>query len=178
MNSSTNHFGLMVAYLLPGFIGLAGIAPFAPVVAAWLRPLNQSAASLGAPVYAVLAATTIGMVVSCFRWLLIDQILHWTGVTPPTWDDALLEERVTAFNYLVENHYRYYQFLANTLVAVIFGYGINRLMQTSSLLGPGSDMAFFLLVVVLFAGSRDSLVKYYTRTTRLMGTKIEKGSEQ
>src|SRR4051812_7327773 len=105
MNNSSNQFGLMVAYLLPGFIGLAGIAPFAPIVAAWLRPLNQSAASLGAPVYSVLAATTIGMIFSCFRWLFVDHILHWTGLRPPTWDDALLEERVTAFNYLVENHY-------------------------------------------------------------------------
>src|SRR5438105_9446240 len=138
MDTSINQFGLMVAYLLPGFIGLAGIAPFVPIVATWLRPLNQSTASLAAPVYAVLAATTIGMIVSCFRWLLIDHILHWTGVRAPTWDDTLLEERVTAFNYLVENHYRYFQFLANTLVAIIFAYSLNRLMQTSAALSFGS----------------------------------------
>src|SRR5206468_1446062 len=109
--------------------------PFVPTVAAWLRPLDQSAASLGAPVYAVLAATTIGMIVSCFRWLLIDHILHWAGVQAPTWDDTLLEQRVTAFNYLVENHYRYYQFLANALIALLFAYSVNRLMETSRLFG-------------------------------------------
>src|SRR6266496_1090753 len=159
MDSATKQFGLMVAYLLPGFIVLAGIAPFAPVVATWLQPLNQAQASLGAPVYAVLAATTIGMIVSCIRWLLIDHIHHWTGVRPPAWDDSRLEERVVAFNYLVDNHYRYYQFLANTLVAVIWAYSINRWMATSSRLGVGTDLGVFILCAALFTGSRDSLMK-------------------
>src|ERR1051326_5201223 len=114
MNPSSNQFGLIVAYLLPGFIGLAGLAPFMPAVAAWLRPGSYSEASLGAPVYAILAATTIGMIASCIRWLVIDHIHEWTGVVPPTWDDSRLEERLVAFNYLVESHYRYYQFVANT----------------------------------------------------------------
>ncbi len=75
MNTSSNQFGLMVAYLLPGFIGLAGIAPFAPIIGVWLEPLHQEA-SLGPSIYAVLAATTVGMILSCFRWLLIDHIHH------------------------------------------------------------------------------------------------------
>src|SRR5207249_4170676 len=149
MNTSSNQFGLMVAYLLPGFIGLAGIAPFAPVVAAWLQPLNQSEAGLGPPIYAVLAATTVGMIVSCFRWLLIDHIHHWMGVRSPAWDDTRLEERVVAFNYLVDNHYRYHQFYANTLVAALFGYSINRFMHTSSLLGVATDLAIVILCVTL-----------------------------
>src|SRR5258708_1900175 len=149
MNASSNQFGLMVAYLLPGFIGLAGIAPFSPIVMAWLRPLNQSAASLGAPVYAVLAATTIGMIVSCFRWLLIDHINLWTGIRPPTWDDSRLQETFNAFDYLVDNHYRYYQFFANTLVASLFAYAVNRLMETSPLLGVGTDLGLLVLCAVL-----------------------------
>ena len=68
--------------------------------------------------YAVLAATTIGMIVSCFRWLIIDHLHRWTGVIPPVWDDTRLEERLPAFDYLVESHYRYYQFVANTVVAL------------------------------------------------------------
>ena len=175
MNSSSNQFGLMVAYLLPGFIGLAGIMPFAPVVSTWLQPLNQAQASLGAPVYAVLAATTIGMIASCFRWLLLDHLHHWTGVKPPAWDDDRLSDRVVAFDYLVDNHYRYYQFFANTLVAVLFSYSVNRLMRTSSLLGLGSDFFIVILCATLFMGSRDSLSKYYARTSQLMGTLTRKG---
>ena len=177
MNSTSNQFGLLVAYLLPGFIGLAGIAPFAPLVSAWLRPGSYAEASLGAPVYAILAATTIGMIASPIRWLLIDHIHHWTGVTPPVWDDSRLEQRLTAFNYLVESHYRYYQFLANSLIVIICAYAINRAMRTSPFLGAGTDIAFFILCATLFAGSRDALSKYYTRTGRLIGHVAEKDAK-
>jgi hypothetical protein len=176
MESSSKQFGLMVAYLLPGFIVLTGIARFAPLVAAWLQPLNQAQASLGAPVYAVLAATTIGMIVSCFRWLIIDHIHHWTGVTPPVWDDSRLSERVGAFNYLVDNHYRYYQFYANILIAVAIAYLANRAALTSPLLGVGTDLGFLIVCAALFAGSRDALSKYYLRTNRLIGQTGKKGS--
>ena len=175
MNSASNHFGLMVAYLLPGFIGLAGIVPFAPMVAAWLQPLDQQA-SLGPPVYAVLAATTVGMILSCFRWVLIDHVHQWTGVRPPVWDDRLLEDRVDAFNYLVDNHYRYYQFFANTLIAVLVAYSVNRFMNTLPLFGFASDVVVCVLCAALFAGSRDSLAKYYARTSQLMGQLLKKGS--
>src|ERR1044072_6418789 len=155
MKEPSNQFGLMVAYLLPGFVGLAGIAPFLPLVAAWLQPSTYAEASLGPPVYAVFAATTIGMIVSCFRWLLIDHIHQWTGLMPPVWDDSRLNQRLVAFDYLVENHYRYYQFTANMLVSVVWAYSINRLMHTSSLLGIGTDLGVLVLCATLFAGSRD-----------------------
>jgi hypothetical protein len=130
MNSLSNHFGLMVAYLLPGFIGLAAIAPFVPVVADWLQPFNQQA-SLGPPVYALLAATTVGMVLSCVRWLLIDHLHHLMGIRPPVWNDRALADRVAAFNYLVDNHYRYYQFysLCGTLHNAY--YADRKIMRTS-----------------------------------------------
>ena len=175
MNISHNQFGLTVAYLLPGFIGLAGIAPFAPIVAAWLLPLNQSQLSLGAPLYAILAATTIGMTASCFRWLVIDHIHHLSGLRPPLWDDSRLEERVGTFDYLVDNHYRYYQFYANTLIAVAITYPVNRLMQTSQVFGLGTDAAVLILCAVLFAGSRNALARYYERTERLIGRLIDEG---
>ena len=176
MDSSSKQFGLMVAYLLPGFIIVSGLAPFSPTISAWLQPLDHAEASLGAPVYAVLAATTMGMIASCFRWLLIDHIHHWMGVNPPAWDDSRLEERIGAFNYLVENHYRYYQFYANILIAVAIAYLVNRVMETSSLFGVATDLGFLVVSATLFAGSRDALNKYYRRTVRLIGQTRKKGS--
>src|ERR1043165_6911240 len=117
METTNRQFGLMVAYLLPGFIGLGGIALLVPTVAQWLQPTTgQSGWDIAPPVYAVLAAVSVGMILSCFRWLVIDRIHAWTGVTGPAWDIERLEERITAFDYLVEHHYRYYQCYANTLL--------------------------------------------------------------
>ena len=79
MDNLSRQFGLIVAYLLPGFIALAGVAPFVPAVSSWLQPVN-SGLDIGPPVYALMAAIAAGMIVSCFRWLLIDHIHSVTGI--------------------------------------------------------------------------------------------------
>lgn len=166
MDNLNRQFGLVIAYLLPGFVALIGVAPLVPTVAAWLRP--DLTASVGAPVYALLAATAAGMIVSCFRWLLVDRLHTLTGVVAPIFDARALNEHPAAFNYLVESHYRYFQFYANTLVAVVFAYAIHRWLRTSSLLSLGTDVAIFILCAVLFAGSRDALTKYRNRSSQLV----------
>jgi hypothetical protein len=173
-DSASKQFGLMIAYVLPGFIALAGLIPIFPATAHWLRPVNQAGLDLGAPLYAVLAATTIGLVLSCFRWVLIDHLHEWMGVKRPAWDDSQLPAVLGGFDYVVQNHYRYYEFTANTLLALLFAYGLNRLLGTLPFLGIGTDLGMGVIVWVLFAASRDALAKYYLRTGRLVGAVAEK----
>jgi hypothetical protein len=167
MEILTKQFGLLIAYLLPGFVALGGIAPLVPTVAGWLKA--DQTASFGAPLYALLAATAAGMTVSCFRWLTVDQLHVFFGVPPPNFNARALEERPAAFQYLVENHYRFYQFYANTLIAVVWSYSIFRWLKTSSLLRFDTDVGVLILCAVLFAGSRDALSKYRGRSVQLIG---------
>jgi len=167
MDILSRQFGLVIAYLLPGFIALIGVAPSVPMIAGWLRA-DQSG-SFGAPVYALLAATAAGMIVSCFRWFLVDQLLVLTGLERPRFNAQALEQNPSAFNYLIENHYRYFQFYANTLVAVIWTYFIYRSHSTSSHLTLGTDAGVMVLCTVLFAGSRDALGKFRMRSQVLAG---------
>lgn len=174
--TSSKQFGLLVAYLLPGFIGLFGVAPFVPAVANWLQPINQVDFGVGPTAYAILAAIAMGMILSCFRWLLIDQLHRCTGVRRPAMDASHLETRLDAFDYVVEAHYRYYQFYANTIVAIALAYGLNRFIKPSPFLGFGTDLGVAILCTVLFVGSRDALSNYYAGTTRLVGQVAEKDS--
>ncbi len=174
IESSSKYFGLVVAYLLPGFIGLAGIVPLWPAIAQWFRPVSQGDLGIGPTTYAILAAITAGMIVSCFRWLLIDHLHHANGIRRPRWEDSRLGENLGAFNYLVEVHYRYYQFYSNCLVAIIFAYGVNRFLKASPLLGFGTDLGVAILCIVLFVGSRDALSNYYEGTNRLLNQVAKK----
>lgn len=159
----------MMAYLLPGFIALAGVAPLVPTVAEWLRPVNIGDGWLGPPVYAVLAAFATGLIISCFRWLLIDPTMRLWGVGARCTDFRRLEGRLGEFNYWVEQHYRYYQFFGGAFVAVTWAYLVNRILKTSPLLGIGTDLATLILCAVLLAGARDSLQKYRQRISQLVG---------
>lgn len=172
--TSSRQFGYLIAYLLPGFIALVGLAPLFPALARWLRPVTGADFGLGPPLYAVLAATAMGLVLSCFRWTFLDTIHHATGVHRPVWNDRDLPEVLEGFDYLVQSHFRYYEFTGNSLVAVVVAYGLNRLIGTSPFPGVGTDLGMVLVVSVLFAASRDALAKYYIRTGLLAGHVAEK----
>ena len=165
MDIFNRQFGLIIAYLLPGFVALASAAPLVPAVAGWMRA--DQTAGFGAPLYALLAATAAGMVVSCFRWLVIDQIHALTRIASPSFSARALGTQPNAFNYLVESHYRYYQFYSNMLVAVIWTYSVHRWLTRSPLLNLTTDFGIAVLCGVLFAGSRDALSKYRSRTRQL-----------
>jgi hypothetical protein len=176
-DASTKNFGLVVAYLVPGFIGLAGAVPLFPVIGTWLQPVQQGEMGFGPPIYALIAAAAVGLIISCFRWLSVDQIHHWTGVRRPVWDDSQLERVLSSFDYLVQSHFRYYEFCGNTLIASLWAYGVNRTMKTLPTLGLGTDLGIVILSLVLFTASRDALSKYFKRTGLLVGHVAEKGQE-
>jgi hypothetical protein len=175
--TSSRQFGLIVAHVLPGFIGLAGITPLFPAVGQWLQPVSQGEAGFGPPIYALMAATTVGMIVSCVRWLVVDHLLEWTGMQKAARGYENLAEKLNAFDYLIEIHYRYYQFYSNTLVAIVWAYGMNRFYETLPLLGMGTDLGVLILCAVLLAGSRDTLTKYRQKLGRVLGPVAEKDSE-
>src|SRR5689334_7002357 len=134
MDIFSRQFGLVIAYLIPGFIALIGLAPLAPVVATWFDANHAS--GISAPIYALLAATAAGMAVSAFRWLIVDSI-HNLTLGNSTFNAKALEERGKAFQYLVEGHYRFYQNYSHTLVAVIWTYSIYRWLEHSPRLSLG-----------------------------------------
>jgi hypothetical protein len=66
-----------------------------------LAPVPDGSLDVGPTAYAVLAAVTMGMVISCFRWLLIDRLHRSMGVERPKWNDQGLKESLGSFDYLV-----------------------------------------------------------------------------
>ena len=163
------NFGLLVAYLAPGFVVLWGLSLHSPTVHAWLAVAPDHAPTVGDLFYATLASVACGMIVSAFRWALIDTIHHRTGVAMPAWDFSLLQDRLDGYQLLVEFHYRYYQFFANMLIALAFGYVAFRAAPAGSdAPSTAADIGFGVVCVVLFVTSRDALQKYYCRAGELL----------
>lgn len=171
MNDLTaRNFGLVIAYLIPGFIALAGVAAVSDVVRTWLGGSADGGPTIGGFLYVTLGSIAAGMTVSALRWALVDTVHHLTGLPRPKWDDSRLNEKLRAVEHLVEVHYRYYQFYANSFVALLSTY--LAWSWSSNFLDTGSGYWIFVVLLaecVFFAASRDALRKYYDRMESLMG---------
>jgi hypothetical protein len=166
---SNNNFGLLIAYLIPGFVALCGIAFVSPAIHALLI-VPTPGPTVGGFLYLTLACAALGVTISTLRWAIVDPIHSITGIRRPQWNFNKLQDNLGAFNSLIEVHYRYYQFHANMLIAVAVLYVLYRIDQGVAVLPFGGfEFAAALFEMVLFAGSRDTLKKYYSRSQQLLG---------
>ena len=169
---SDKNFGIIIAYVLPGFVALWGVSYSSATVESWIRAPQQGSPTVAGFCYVTLASLAAGLTVSAVRWALVDSLHHATGIVPPAWKFAKLDDRLQGFLILVENHYRYYQFYANMFVAVAFTFAARQVADGNSLWSQGwLAVGFLALEAVLCAGSRDTLRKYYSRTQQLLNTR-------
>lgn len=167
MQSVTNqNFGILIAYVLPGFVALWGLSTRINQLQIWLGNSAEQDGTVGGFLYVTLLALTIGLVASTLRWMLLDTLHHNTGIPRPKWSWAKLEKNLQAYILFEENHYRYYQFYGNMLVAVPIGYVSWR--STGADWWQTTDLIFAGLLIVLYFGSRDTLKKYYLRVAELL----------
>jgi len=172
-NVTARNFGLLIAYLIPGFVALWGVSFQSEAVHAWLfGEAASGGATVGGFLYVTLASVAAGMTASAIRWAVLDLLHHVTGVKSPKWNDAILERKLPAFEYVVEQHYRYYQFYGNGLVCLLVAYGAWRTSDRYAGFGLGvPDLGVLFIALVFLAGSRDALRKYYRRASVLLGGK-------
>src|ERR1043166_8838461 len=95
---SSDNFGLLIAFLLPGFTALWGISYFSETVSRWLTQSGAAAPTVGGFLYITLASVAAGVTVSTVRWGVLDTIHRWTGLPQPRWDFSRLPDKVAAYN--------------------------------------------------------------------------------
>lgn len=158
-------FGLLMAYLIPGFIVLWGLEPHVYAARLWLGQSTENAPTIGGFLYATIAAVALGQLTSTVRWLLIDPVHHHTGIAKPAWNFSRLPQTIAAFDRLIEDHFRYYQFHANGLVAVITAAILH---WTANGFRVSQCLLLIVVVSLLYIGSRDTLAKYYRRVEEIL----------
>jgi len=165
---SSKNFGTLIAYLLPGVIVLLGLSYRSETISIWMfGGEGLSNPSIGGFMYSTLLALLAGLICSTIRWMTIDFIHHRTGVEKPKRDFRKLQSNYDAYTLIEENHYQYYQFYANSLIAGLIGYGIWRSTQTLGWV-CWEDLWILIFAILMFAGSRDTLSKYYARIEELL----------
>lgn len=169
MRSVTNdNFGPIIAYLVPGLVVVVGFSRFSPTLRTWLAATPSGQPTIGGFLYITIASLAIGMTVSAVRWAFIDTLHAWTGLPPPRLDYSKLGENVTAYQLLIDIHYRHYLYYANMFVATAVAYVSYRLTVVHLLQVGWLDGAVLFLESVFLLTSRDTLRKYYTRSAQLL----------
>ncbi|MEZ5940623.1 MAG: hypothetical protein R3C18_04475 [Planctomycetaceae bacterium] len=159
------NFGLLIAYLLPGFVGLWGVSHVSMTAAQWLGS-DSTGPTVGGFLYVTLASVAMGMTISTVRWLIIDRVHHWTGIRQPPWDFSRLSDRTEAFQTLIEIHYRYYQWYSNCCVAI----ALSAILRWWAVGFSITEFAGTVVLIALFTiASRDTLRKYHLRVEGLLG---------
>jgi len=171
MDNIHRNFGLVIAFLLPGLVALWGISSFSPTLTNWLAATPGREPTVGSFLYVALASLAIGLIVSAVRWSVVDTLHHATGIKYPDFDFSRLQANLDAFVLSVEWYYRYYQFYANMFVAVLCVAACRLTSGENASFGNWAGVV--LLDSILFAASRDSLARYYSRVSPLLGTKKE-----
>jgi hypothetical protein len=87
---------------------------------------NKDAPVIGSFLYATIASLALGLLASAVRIAIFDVFLYRiTRLRVPNINSVNLKNKDTlaAFKEAIENHYRYYQYYANSLVAIAIAAG-------------------------------------------------------
>lgn len=169
---SNRNFGLLIAHVLPGFVALWGLQAVSPTVRFWMGAASSATdlPTVGGFLYVTLASIALGMTVGAIRWALIDGLHHRTGLPRPTWDDSKLQANLAAFDTIVENHYRYYQFYANSIVSLVIVYAAHRWANGFHETDGSLELGLLVLCLIFWFASRNTLNHYYSRVVAMMDT--------
>ena len=115
---SEKNFGLVIAYILPGFTVVWGVSFVSPTVDSWLNASQQAAPTVAGLLLVTVASLASGLVVTAqFAGPSLTRSTTGQAFRLRTGSSRNLQDRLSGFLAIVENHYRYYQCYANMFVA-------------------------------------------------------------
>src|SRR5438132_12180024 len=104
-----DNFGLLIAFLLPGFILLWGLSFSYPGVASWLTTNSgEHSSEVGGFLYSTLASLALGLLISGVRWRVVDLLMWLTGVHGKgiSYEKLNQPDKLAAYKEAIANLYR------------------------------------------------------------------------
>lgn len=163
MDKFNLNFGLVIAFIVPGFLGLYAASEYSDVIQKLLGG-SDYIPTIGAVVPLLLLAIASGILLNALAWALIRPIIELTGVKRPEIRYGKMKKEA------IESSYRYYQSYVH-LFLVLLIIGIQSLVSYN--LPSLPYIALFISVLaVLFIAARDSLSRSYQRMSDILNKEI------
>ena len=120
---TSTSFGYIIAFLLPGLLGLYALSYWPGNVGQLLQPTLQSQSTIGPSLILLLCAVGIGLCVSALRFFAFEKLLCRKHHFPPDMFAKLhASNKLVTFKAVVDEHYRYHQFYGGCAVALAILY--------------------------------------------------------
>ena len=165
-NIEAGSFGLAIAFLAPGTVGLWGIGLYVPTIREWFGATAQSQATAGGFLFVLLASMAVGLFLSGLRQEILDRLLFERTLKirrpVPSKNRLAQPEVIAAIRFSAESFYRYYQFYANMAFALAFAYVAWLVHDWGWSPTRYAGVGLLLLsIVVLIMSATYSLRRYY-----------------
>lgn len=171
-NNVEKMFGLAIAFMFPGLIGLLALSLHSAVLRAWLGvgPVDYGPSGFETLVMIVLLAAGLGVLISGVRSETIDKLWRPSRSRAEDWETRRAGHQEIAYQNLVTQLYRYAQFHGNIIVAssgLFFSWLLQRGLVWD--LSLGAAAAFWLSISWLcWRAGRDLLTRYDRRGEALI----------
>jgi hypothetical protein len=173
------NFGLAIAFVAPGVVGLWGLSFFYPSVRSWFGASPGASPTAPAFLFVLLASTSMGLVISGLQQELLDWLFKVTkwAVRPATDDSKLVDPNtLEALRFVADSLYRYAQFYGNMAVALVFAYACWLAKRGFwPWHRPGIAVAVSLAAAIMVLSTHYSLSRYYKALEDLIGTEQKEG---
>ncbi len=171
-NNVEKMFGLAIAFMFPGLIGLLALSLHSEVLRAWLGvgPGDYGPSGFETLVMIVLLAAGLGVLISGVRSETIDKLWRSSRSCTEDWETRRAGHQEIAYQNLVTQLYRYAQFHGNIIVASS-GLFFSWLLQRGLVWDPSlcAAAAFWLSTSWLcWRAGRDLLTRYDRRGEALL----------
>ena len=158
------NFGILIAYVLPGWIALLGVGEFSPDIRMWLGTANRET-TIGGFLYSTMSAVALGLVLNTVRQAAVESTSKWCRPMNLSRDYRVLHDRIEAVDFLVLNQFRYHQFHGNSAIACSFTLCV---LASHGSISDGMAFAILALIGVMVYGAAKCLSIYYNRLREVL----------
>jgi len=159
----TINFGLIIAYFLPGILVTYSMRYVSLRIDHLLSAVEEGQVFVGPATILIVGALAAGLIISSVRVVLVDPLIHLTGVPKPRTDYRKLAppEKWAVYSQVVENIYRFYQFYGNIFLGLLMLTILRYVIGSAKIFASVQSISLFAItagaVVTLFFAARQSM---------------------
>ena len=166
-------FGSIIAYIIPGFVGLYSLSPYSNIINNLLGK-ETFVPSIAAIIPILIFAIGIGIFLNAVVWMFLRPILHCTCINVPDFNKLNLNsESLETYKEIINSTFRYYQFYSNTFISLLMLF--ISYVHISYVDGKFADKVISFNMVILifvlfifFLAARNTLKETYKNISKLM----------